>query len=406
MKRTLAILALLFALIHVSGCTKREAQPALQKKPTVFPRIELVESVPLETSLDQADIPNAAAVWREMIESARARLDLAHFYVSNADNSALEPILGALEAACSRGVQIRFLLDKGFSGKYEESVLRLRQIPCLVLRRIDLKARTGGVQHAKYFIVDGKETFLGSQNFDYRALAHIQELGVRTPVPGVVTALEEVFALDWAIAGGEPLPAVGGAAIGFARARYGGEPMEVLPVASPRDLLPRGVAWDLPWLIRLIDGAKQAVRVQLLSYRATSRSGEPFPELDDALRRAQKRGVTVQLLLADWSDRPGPLEGLQDLAACGIEVRLVTIPPASTGAIPYARVVHSKYLVVDEHSAWVGTSNWERDYFYQSRNVGVILEGPALARRIDALFATLWTSPYARPIAKPDRLAR
>ena len=44
---------------------------------------------------------------------------------------------------------------------------------------IDIGTVAGGVQHAKFFIVDGEEVFLGSQNFDWRALKHIHELGVR-----------------------------------------------------------------------------------------------------------------------------------------------------------------------------------------------------------------------------------
>lgn len=45
----------------------------------------------------------------------------------------------------------------------------------------------GGVQHAKYF---------GSQNFDWRAIEHIQELGLRVRVPEVVQALGALFEYD------------------------------------------------------------------------------------------------------------------------------------------------------------------------------------------------------------------
>jgi phosphatidylserine/phosphatidylglycerophosphate/cardiolipin synthase-like enzyme len=58
--------------------------------------------------------------------------------------------------------------------------------------------------------------------------------------------------------------------------------------------------------------------------------------------------------------------------------------------VPFARVAHAKYLVVDGARAWVGTSNWERDYFYASRNVGLVVEGGPLPRRLEAFFDDNW----------------
>ena len=78
-----------------------------------------------------------------------------------------------------------------------------------------------------------------------------------------------------------------------------------------------------------------------------------------------------------------------------VRVSILTIPPWSGGFIPYARVAHAKYLVVDGERAWVGTSNWERDYFYASRNVGLIIHGGKLPARLDAFFLDGWKSRYA-----------
>ncbi|HEY0986199.1 MAG TPA: phospholipase D-like domain-containing protein, partial [Kofleriaceae bacterium] len=166
-------------------------------------------------------------------------------------------------------------------------------------------------------------------------------------------------------------------------------------------LLPPGVAWDLPRMVQLIDGATASITVELLTYRADSDHG-PWDELEAPLLRAARRGVQVQLLLADWSKRPRTIAGLQKLARIpNIAVRLTTIPPWSGGFIPFARVTHAKALVADGRRAWLGTSNWEKDYFYRSRNVGVIVDDPALSAQIAAFFATLWQSPYAVPV-DPD----
>src|SRR5439155_1921614 len=152
---------------------------------------------------------------------------------------------------------------------------------------------------------------------------------------------------------------------------------------SPKDLLPDDSLWELPRIVALIDGAKSSVRVQLLTYKMTGRD-DYFPDLENALRRAAARGVKVQLLVADWCMRKGTIEGLQALEPLpNIDVKLVTIPQWSGGYIPFARVCHAKYLVVDAKNAWIGTSNWEKDYSYRSRNVGVILEGGAPPHRHD-----------------------
>jgi phosphatidylserine/phosphatidylglycerophosphate/cardiolipin synthase-like enzyme len=370
---------------------------------SVEPELVLVESSPVETPLDHADLPDAWRVWPEMIGAATRTLEIEQFYVSNAPGSRLEPVLQAIEAAVERGVRVRLLVDEKFVKQYPEPLERLaaRRVE---VRRMDTAKSMGGVQHAKYFIVDGREAFLGSQNFDWRALEHIQELGLRVRVPEVVRALGAIFEYDWALAAGAApgvpaSPAAGVGAPGPLPARFAGETVRVTPVFSPQGYLPDPTTWDLPRLVGLIDGAKRSVRVQLLTYRAKARNGSEFRELEDALKRASARGVKVELLVSDWSKRSGTIEGLQALhAPPGLTVKLVTIPRWSGGFIPYARVVHAKYMVVDGEAAWLGTSNWERDYFTQTRNVGLIVEGAAFASQLERFFSDTWSSAYAAEV--------
>jgi hypothetical protein len=55
-------------------------------------------------------------------------------------------------------------------------------------------------------------------------------------------------------------------------------------------------------------------------------------------------------------------------------------------------------MVVDGERTWIGTSNWERDYFFQTRNVGLIVEGGPVPKRLEALFLEGWTSSYAKAV--------
>ena len=358
--------------------------------------LELVESSPVETTLDHPDLRDAYVVWPEMIDRAQKTLDFAEFYASDDPGnrqSRLETVTQAVERAAARGVKIRFLAEKVFQKTYPELLARLDAKDGIEVRIYDFGAIAGGVLHAKYFLVDGRELYVGSQNFDWRSLQHIQELGARVIEPGVARAYADVFETDWALAGG-----------GDKRNRTRSEYLfpaavgdaQVTPVFSPTGWLPDPTLWDLPRLVEMIDRATRTVRVQLLTYKTTSRDGSYFDTLDAALRRAASRGVQVQLLLADWSKRKGTIEGLQSLQAmAGIDVRMSTIPPFSGGFVPFARVGHAKYMVVDGRRAWIGTGNWEGDYFTQSRNAGLVIDSPKIGERLDRYFADAWGSTYA-----------
>jgi phosphatidylserine/phosphatidylglycerophosphate/cardiolipin synthase-like enzyme len=366
--------------------------------------LEIVESAPVETVLDHPDLRDAWQVWPEMIGRAQKTLDFAEFYASDdpasppGHTSRLETVVQAVAHAAERGVRIRFLAEKVFQKTYPEILARLAAQPGIEVRIYDFGALGGGVLHAKYFLVDGREVYVGSQNFDWRSLQHIQELGARVIEPAVARAFADVFETDWALAGGaERKTRIHPEGYLFpVQVGEGATAPQVTPVFSPEGWLPDPTLWDLPRLVEMIDHATTTVRVQLLTYKTLARDGSYFDPLDGALRRAAARGVKVQLLLADWSKRKGTIEGLQSLQPVpGIDVRLSTIPPFSGGFVPFARVAHAKYMVVDGRRAWIGTGNWEGDYFTQSRNAGLVIDSPAIGERLDRFFADAWGSPYA-----------
>ena len=372
--------------------------PPVASAPRAQGEIVLVESAPIETNLDHPDIPDAHEVWAEMIRGATHTLDIAEFYLSNAPNSRLEPVIQAIEAAADRGVAVRLLVDAMFGKRYPETIERLAAHRGITVRRFDVGRVMGGVLHAKYFVVDDREAYLGSQNFDWRSLTHIQEMGVRLRDPAATAAYAQVFAMDWALAGGEAGPKTAATPLSFTEITAGRE-VTITPVFSPKGFLPDPKSWELPYLIGLIDGAKRSVHVQVLTYKTTSRDGSPFPDLDDALRRAAARGVEVKLLVADWSKRRGTVEGLQRLARVpGISVRFLDIPAWSGGFVPFARVAHAKYMVVDGAHSWVGTSNWEGDYFTKSRNVGIVVRGEAFGAQLERVFHHGFQGPYAEAV--------
>ena len=180
--------------------------------------------------------------------------------------------------------------------------------------------------------------------------------------------------------------------------RFGEATALATPVGSPESLLPAG-GWDLPVIVEAIEGAEERVRVQLLSYAVVGYDKSEWCVLDDALRAAAARGVAVELLVANWSKKGSKLASLKSLQQVeGITVRFANIPEHSEGFIPFSRVVHSKVLVVDQDWAWVGTSNWSKDYFHGSRNIGLVLEGAEAGRQLNDYFAQIWVSDYCETV--------
>jgi phosphatidylserine/phosphatidylglycerophosphate/cardiolipin synthase-like enzyme len=363
--------------------------------------VSLAESVPRGTALDDPQIPAAAAVWLDMIGSARRTIHLEQFYVSPEPGEALDPVLDALAAAGARGVAVDLVADAKFAKVYPAPLAAWAERPAHRVRALDLQATAGGVQHAKFFVVDGREAYLGSQNFDWRALTHIHELGIRTDAPPVVAGLEAIFAHDWARAAGEPAPAGAAAPPGPTAVLFEGSPATVELVASPESLLPPGVPWDLPRLVAAVDGAASRVRWTSLSISEVAEAGEgaaPWTQLTDAFRRAGARGVSVEVLVSHWGLKGPKGDALRSLAAApGVAVRVLTVPPFSEADPPFSRVNHAKFLTVDGSAAWLGTSNLSLDYFFRSRNVGLMLTGGALVARLDGVFTRLWSAPYAGP---------
>ncbi|MCP3914412.1 MAG: hypothetical protein GY711_02520 [bacterium] len=400
---TLAVLAL-------AGCTSSQTG-----------RLTLVESFPIETSLDHADLPQTLDVWLEMIASAETSIDLASFYASPGPE--LEPVVEALEDAGRRGVRVRVLVSAVFEDTYPELIDRFAGAEGIAVRVVDLRPVLGGVMHAKYMVVDEEDAFVGSANFDYRSLAHIQELGARVQHEAFAHVVDQAFRHDWKLAGGEievTPEAVKERAANYAQLetvpRYsieveldpaqcaeGVDPIvSITPALSPPGALPKGSHWDLPVLVDWIDAAESSVCVQVLTYRATNRDRSPFEDLDSALRRAAERGVPVRLIVADWSKRGSVVGGLKELQKVpGIDVSFLVIPQWSGGFVPFARVVHGKYAIVDGERVWLGSSNWEGDYFLKGRNVGMFLEGEAAGSRFQAFFEGNWDGEYAERV-DPD----
>lgn len=357
---------------------------------------ELVYTAPQECGLEQPTLRPPTVVWPELFDSATRRIDIEQQYLT--DGESLRPSLASLRRAGERGVQIRVLVEGKLLAQSQPLLDELRGYPNTEVRVLPFAKLHGGVVHNKMLLIDGRRAYVGSQNFDWRALSHIHELGLRLDDEALVAQLQALFEWDWAA---QALVARGADVPPLNRTRPGAQSdRPVYVVGSPYEFLPPGIGDSETELVRLIGSAKRRLQIQVLIYAPLD-----YPErtyygpIDSALRAALVRGVKVELLVSNWNAGAPKIDWLKSLSVLpGIEIKMVSLPQSRAGFIPYARVIHSKYMVIDDETLWLGTSNWAGGYFDNSRNVEIVIRDGKLAAQAAAVHGQLWRSPYGELI--------
>lgn len=391
MKRKNIIFAIGALLLFLTGYSSAYALGG-------YPDIEIIESTPVGTTLDNPDIRDAKDVWIEMIKNAKKRIDIAQFYVANdTKHLVLQHVVDELKKAGKRGVHIRFLIDSKFYSTYPDDADKLRLIKNLTLKTIDYGKLAGGVMHAKYFIIDDKTVYFGSQNFDWRSLTQIHELGLLVKNKKFASMVKDVFNTDWEIASGMSKFKA------LKRKKYWipitvgekNEDVQITPVFAPKKVIPDRRLSNEKNILKLIKDAHSRIEVQVMTFSPVGYSGEFYFRLFEALMEAANKGVNVRLIVTDWSVGHPAIDYLKSMSILpNIDVKISSIPLAPEGFIPYARVEHCKYMVVDDDKAWIGSSNWTKDYFYSSRNVGAVVKGKKMNQDLHRIFQKSWDSPY------------
>jgi phospholipase D3/4 len=372
---------------------------------------QIVESVPEATIYGEPNVPHTQDVWLDMIGHAQRSIDIAAFYIADKPGESLSPVLDALAAKAKAGISVRVLVDRTFLKQKEnqEGVDRLRAIHGVDVRMLPVDALTGGVLHAKYMVIDGQSVFVGSQNWDWRALTQIHEIGVRVANQRFAQTFQAAFDFDWQLANDPDLPKAAERAMeppSFAPVtmndpvildRGSAEPLVAFPAFSPPALMPHWVSAEQPALVHMIESSQHTLSVQVMTLSAIRQYGPKgwWPEVDAALRDAAARGVQVRIIVADWALREPMQSYLKSLAVLpNITVKVSQLPPAPQGFIPFARVEHAKYAVADGRAVYIGTGNWEWSYFNNTVDASVFVQGAGPAKTLTQIFDRDWNGPY------------
>ncbi|MEW6042596.1 MAG: phospholipase D-like domain-containing protein [Elusimicrobiota bacterium] len=369
--------------------------------------IKLVESVPDETVYGSKYALNTTDVWLEMINKAVKSIDMEQFYIANMPGEPLEAVLNAIKEAAERSVKIRVIVDSMMMKESSVSVEPLKSVANFEVRVMDFKKLAGGVQHAKFFIVDDKEVFVGSQNFDWRALKHIHELGVRIKSERAAKTFKTIFEHDWKVSAADDTKTAEEIfhKMDFnpvtkkspEKAMFNGSPISYYLAFSPQKLKPPKFNSEIDEILGLIEKAKKTILIQVMTYSILDYDNTRWNELNDALEQAAKRGVNIKMVLADWTMGKKTDKDIKNLSKIpNIKIKISSIPEYTGGFIPFSRVEHCKYMVVDDKTALISTSNWSKSYFYSSRDAAVIMKGKTAADAVKDVFQKAWNGPYVR----------
>lgn len=396
--------------------------------------LTIVESVPEETNYGSTLTQRPQKVWLDMINNAKKTLDFEQYYITDEEGEALSPVMNAIKKAIERGVKVRFLA--GPSGSMVKDTMKplneLKKVGAET-RRIDFgKAYKGGVQHSKFFIVDGNAVYVGSQNFDWRSLSQIHEVGVKIESERAAKDFGLIFEDDWNIAKDQDdnkkesrglskedkarITEEGKAkalkiinsrqakapinAKNPEKAKLNGQDVTFSLAFSPEGFINKGFDSELSAILKIINGAKKSINGQVMTYHLDEYGSGRWEVLDKAFRAAGERGVQVNLVFADWNMGKAKADAdVKSLAkAKNVNIKIASLKEHSKGCIPFARVQHSKYITADGNKSYITTSNWGPTYFTTTRNAAIIINGSEGAKVLEDVFGKIWNGPYVQPV--------
>lgn len=360
--------------------------------------LKIIESVPLETELGSVYTYEASGEWITSILMAKKTLDFEQFYFAYKKGHAIEKIVNAIKRKAKSGVKVRFIFDKKML-KETSKYLDILKSDNIQTEIIDISTYTGGVQHAKFFIVDDDRVIVGSHNFDWRSFEHIHEIGVVIISTVAADNFKIIYDTDWKLADGNyDIKKIKEFKLkrdiinreNKKTATLNGKEVKYYLAFSPESLTPHGFNNEVEEIIYAINNAKKYIKAQVMSY-----SDENFTEIYNAFKKASEKGVKINLIFSNWMLGKKKEKAIKKLSEIkNIKIKISSIPKHSKGFIPYARVEHCKYMVVDGKKALISTSNWGYDYFYSTRGAMVVIEGKEAGKVLESVFDKSWNSSY------------
>lgn len=364
------------------------------------PKVDLVESAPLDSRPGPGSRPDAIGAFEELFGRAKSTIDIAEFYMlyypPESRGWMLCRLYDRLIEAAGRGVRIRILVDSTVleanpSQTYSRIPALLGELPNVEVRRCDLRRfseYSGCMMHAKYFVIDRRISVIGSHNWSYGAFAENRELSFAIEDKAMAEQVLRVFDIDWAAARGDTAT--------LRPVKPGTGPL-TLAVSGPSRLQNPVSMSLIDALASILGGADSTLDIEVNSFTTRKDFGTAgrFLFVDSALRAAAGRGVKARLLVDRWANDQEPELFLELDSIPGIDVKVIDI--AGLGPDPNAGTAHAKLVIADRSRFLVGTATFSQRQLLECRNLAVLGENRDLARKLAATFEKDWLSPFGTP---------
>jgi cardiolipin synthase A/B len=254
-------------------------------------------------------------------------------------------ILGALEQAKARGVDVRIILEKSafntpaaFTAITDE--LNSSGIP-YQRGNPDFK-----YTHEKSFVIDQKAALIMTINQDKTAYSKNREFGIIDSNANDVSEIVAVFENDW---------------------------NRTTPIIADPNLVWSPVN-SRQKITSLIDNAKRRLYVE--NEEMTDK------DIENHLISAAQRGVDVRVVMSPSHIKDDPsMQGIARIKNCGVKVRLLTKP-----------YIHAKIIVADGSKGFVGSENFSPTSLNRNRELGILTSNSRIVRTLSSTFSEDWNA--------------
>ena len=243
-----------------------------------------------------------------------------------------------LIADAARGVTVRVILDKAFSG----GSVNAAAFASLGAHGVSVRwaSTQVSITHEKSFVIDRKKAVIMTGNLTSQYYSTSRDYALTDTKAADAAAIETTFGLDWANAKGTAPP---GADL----------------VWSPGAQAP---------LVALIASAKHTLQIENEEMSATA--------IVNALVAAAKKGVDVRVVMTDQSSWHANFTTLKQ---AGVQVRTYA---------PSAKLyIHAKTIEVDGKRVFLGSQNFSTSSLQENRELGIVTTTKAVVQTVAATFA-------------------
>ncbi|WP_084099670.1 cardiolipin synthase [Demequina sp. NBRC 110051] len=313
------------------------------------------------------------------IDSARHSVWVEYYAMTLDDTT--RPFFEALAAAKERGVDVRVLYDAWGSRSYDGKKPMLQFLAAAgIAHRAILPVRPPGKgyvrpdlrNHRKIVVVDNAIGYTGSQNMIDRTYHRkddiaYDELVVRASGP-ITLELATLFMTDWVSEGGSfdnPM-------------QPPSDDVSSLPGLSLQ-VLPSGPGFDGENNLAVFTHLLHLARTDIIIVNPYF---VPSEALLEAIISAAHRGVRVRMINSEamdqWMIGYAQRSYYGVLLEAGVEIYLYRAPA----------LLHSKYIVVDDEVAIVGSSNMDMRSFELNSELSLICYDEGVAKEMTSITAT------------------